>query len=406
MDKVAAYFDGAKLREAREARGFTVTRLADLLSDEERQLEKQSISYYEKRQQLPSFSLVQKMSDILDLPVWFFQPDGEPEEIDNAQNRSHRSSTEISILKAKRKLTWLIRISKYLKQFLNFQEVNINPVSKDVNAVALTDQEVAEEAIRIRSEWNLGEGPVGDIVKHLEFRGIFIGYVDFKDSNVEGRARWDETDETPYILLNSTINSISRKRFTLAYELGRIILHRHIAIRNIENSADYQRMEKQCKVFASSFLMPSRTFRKSFFYTPTIETLLTNKTRWGASVEAMIYRSTDLGMIDKKRASGLWAATKKWKETGEPREHEILFTEPIQIRTGIQKLLSDKHITVADLLLNIPYSLTDIEDLCSLPKNSLSRLKSNLIISPLTKSESDVKISAYGNTTIIEKKIL
>ena len=77
-----------------------------------------------------------------------------------------------------------------------------------------------------------------------------------------------------------------RLRFTLAHEIGHVIMHR-IPTNNIE---------KQANRFASSFLMPRHEIMHDL--TPfSLERAMSLKLKWKVSIAALIMRAFDLGII-------------------------------------------------------------------------------------------------------------
>ena len=395
MAKNTTYFNGIKLREGREARGLTVTSLAELLG-----VTKQSLSFYETGQQLPRFELVEKMSELLNLPMQFFTPAGEEEEFENTQFRSRKSAADLSRQRAKRKLKWMVNIVQYLKTTLDFPKVDV-PHLQDIGPLSLSDIQVGYVAKQLRDHWQIGSKIIGNLTGLFESKGIIIGYVDLMEDSLEGLSRWNKKDKTPYIMINREMGSAARKRLTLAYELGRIVLHRYVTEEQLSNSTNRAKLEKQAYVFGSSFLMPSDSFM-SDFYIPSLDVFKSLKEKWQVSIAAMIHRSSDLGLLDAERSKNIWMtyARKGWKQL-EPYEDKVYFEEPHLIRSGMNQLLEGSYLSASDLLSNIPYSLTDIEELSSIPRNSLKR-EAKKISTPSLKSEQTVTVGYVGDTTILQ----
>src|SRR5208283_309406 len=95
-------FVGQRLREAREARGLTITSLAEMLGRL-----KQSISSYEKNQQSPNPEFVQLLADKLNLPLHFFFMQARASGADTTIfYRSINSATKGARTSAEWKMSW------------------------------------------------------------------------------------------------------------------------------------------------------------------------------------------------------------------------------------------------------------------------------------------------------------
>jgi Zn-dependent peptidase ImmA (M78 family) len=158
-----------------------------------------------------------------------------------------------------------------------------------------------------------------------------------------------------------------RSRFDAAHELGHIILHRHIDKTCITRKADFKLIEQQAHRFAGAFLLPAQSFSNDFF-SPTLDTFQALKPRWGASMQFMLHRTQELGLISETQAQRLWAncARRGWR-LREPLDDEISVEEPRLLRRSFEMLINEEVQTRAEILSALPYSPRDIEDLAGLP---------------------------------------
>lgn len=117
-----------------------------------------------------------------------------------------------------------------------------------------------------------------------------MGLFRLEDDAVEAFSWWDER---PIVLCKRNSDSATRRRFSLAHELGHLVLHRRVV-------SGERTTEDEANRFASAILMPAAAFRREF---PRAGTrmdwtgLLEMKQRWGTSVQAILRRALDLGMI-------------------------------------------------------------------------------------------------------------
>jgi Zn-dependent peptidase ImmA (M78 family) len=89
-----------------------------------------------------------------------------------------------------------------------------------------------------------------------------------------------------------------RQRFTVAHELGHIIMHSLSEFPNEES-------EKQADEFASELLMPRLDIAGNFNKL-SLERLMDLKKYWKVSMQALIYRAKSLNRISAYKAQILW----------------------------------------------------------------------------------------------------
>jgi Zn-dependent peptidase ImmA (M78 family) len=88
-----------------------------------------------------------------------------------------------------------------------------------------------------------------------------------------------------------------RLRWNIAHELGHLVLHQ------CEVS---QRAEREADQFAAELLTPLRMLRVEMPGSPTLSSLYAMKIRWGVSVQSLIRRARDLGVVDEARYMSLF----------------------------------------------------------------------------------------------------
>lgn len=154
----------------------------------------------------------------------------------------------------------------------------------------------ADAAAAVRRNFRVPEGPLPDLVALVESAGIPVVLLDSfheKQSATSHRGRWFEW----MIALNAN-HPASRRRFTLAHELGHIVLGHDAAMAADEELA--ARMEHEADAFAGALLMPVADARREL-RTPTFPRLVALKQRWRVSVAFLIRQALDNGMIDARR---------------------------------------------------------------------------------------------------------
>ena len=110
--------------------------------------------------------------------------------------------------------------------------------------------ELENFADRVREAWKLGINPIGDLTDTLEALGLLVIVVDEDNpgfSGLKATALSSDGRSYPIIAVSSQWPG-DRQRFTLAHELGHLLLSGHLAVGINE--------EKACDRFASAFLAP------------------------------------------------------------------------------------------------------------------------------------------------------
>lgn len=158
----------------------------------------------------------------------------------------------------------------------------------DLNALeAVADQ--------VRRDWRLGEDPIPDLIDALESQGVLVvqtalaeehGFNGLSATAGEGLAR-------PVIVVDSGWPG-DRQRFTLAHELGHILLGDRL-------SPDLD-VEKACHRFAGAFLLPRDAVRQALGphrHDLEPQELGLLKSEYGLSMQSCLFRALDAGVISR-----------------------------------------------------------------------------------------------------------
>lgn len=171
------------------------------------------------------------------------------------------------------------------------------PATRRLPHLAIDDLTTPADAARhLRGEWDMSRGPLQSMVGLIEDTGALIASRRLVppqplDSGAESvpvdAVSCRPTGEDPVVLLNQGTPA-ERQRFTLAHELGHMVLH----------SVPHPDQEKQANSFAAELLMPARDIRADLADGPlTIARLLDLKARWKVSLWALLHRAHTLGVI-------------------------------------------------------------------------------------------------------------
>jgi len=174
----------------------------------------------------------------------------------------------------------------------------------------------ADAARMTRTQWQMPAGPVRSLVRWIEAAGSVVFMTDLGNQRVDGLSQW--TADHPVIVVNSAIPT-DRIRWTLAHEIGHLVLHREDATDDMEREAD---------AFAAEFLMPGLLIRPELSNL-TLGKALDLKRQWGVSVAALIQRAHQLGVLPDSRRTSLFKqlSARGWR-VREPASDEIAPEKP------------------------------------------------------------------------------
>jgi Zn-dependent peptidase ImmA (M78 family)/DNA-binding XRE family transcriptional regulator len=193
--------------------------------------------------------------------------------------------------------------------------------------------QIDEVADQVRAAWSLGLNPIPDLIDVLESHGILVII-----TNVDVQAKFDGLQATvagkPVIVVSANWPG-DRQRFTLAHELGHLLLH--------ERLGEGLDEEKACHRFASALLLPASAMRQQLGakrHMLEVRELYLLKIEYGLSMQSCLYRAADLGIIPENVRQRLFMvfATNGWRkqEPGDPYRSEstLLFQQLVYRALG------------------------------------------------------------------------
>jgi Zn-dependent peptidase ImmA (M78 family) len=161
-------------------------------------------------------------------------------------------------------------------------------------------------------------------------------------------------DLPPAIFLKSSVPA-DRARFSLAHELGHIIMHQ-VPTESIEDEAN---------AFAGELLVPEKLFRKSLIgHRLSVEWLARQKAYWRVSMASLLYRMRALDIVTRHQTEYLWKkfSALGWR-TREPEETDIAAEHP----TVFPKLVRHHAETLG-------YGVDDLKQLLNIDGEDVRRL--------------------------------
>lgn len=181
--------------------------------------------------------------------------------------------------------------------------------------------------------------PISDLINILENLGIIIIQIKNPDNRFDDFDGLSEiVNNIPVIVLLDGIKDGARQRFTIAHELGHLVL-------NINN--DKLDEEKLCNRFASALLMPKEAIINEFGYSRgniNFFELTAFKNEFKVSYAAIVYRLKDLNIISEYLYKNLsiFLSQRIGKNDPNPIQPEISY----QFKKIVYKLEADEIISV------------------------------------------------------------
>ena len=213
----------------------------------------------------------------------------------------------------------------------------------DLPVLDLSKYETPIKAARqLRKEWGLKEPIIKNLVQLLESKGILITSFNFGTNRVDAQSILTETKH-PIIFTNRALLG-DRQRFTLAYELGHLVMHLYTS-----PSLDRE-VSHEANLFAAEFLMPEKEIRPDFAGNITVARLGELKKKWKVSMQSLLYRADDLGFLTPNQKRYLLQQFNQMKiRRREPPELDIAKETPILMKTLITKYKTKMKMDITEL---------------------------------------------------------
>ncbi len=179
--------------------------------------------------------------------------------------------------------------------------------------VAITTATKGRDPAVVAREQREGFGfdnrPIGKLRDRLAQRGVRIFELPVPEGQFSGFSYWHR-DYGPCILINAK-DVLGRRNFTLAHEYGHLLYHQRPFVCDIpgEGRIEGIQEERTANVFAIEFLLPAASVKEDFERRglrkkPALREIGKLAGRWGVSVQAMMYRLEELGLIARGWAEG------------------------------------------------------------------------------------------------------
>ena len=344
-----------RLKLARKRSGLSLRALSSAMDGI---VSAQAIGKYERAEMMPSSTVTIALAEALEVTLSYLLSPSRVS-LERVEFRKPAST------KAKDQAAVEGEVLDRVDRYLQIEEIlGIDITEQDgpdgtpygINAV-----EAAEDAATaVRTAWNLGGGPIPDITELLEERGVKVfkwrlpGSVD----GLSGRVRRVRGNDVP-VVVYSTGKAFERQRFTIAHELGHLVL-------DIPSTVPEERAYQR---FAGAFLAPGDELvrevgrrRLNFGF----EELIAIKHIFGISAAALVMRLRDLGIITEATVRNIFGGIGRGWRTEEPRPLERT-ESPTRFRRLCLRALAEHAISESKAAELLRMRVSEIEGIMAGP---------------------------------------
>jgi Zn-dependent peptidase ImmA (M78 family)/transcriptional regulator with XRE-family HTH domain len=236
---------------------------------------------------IPSATELNALASITDRRARYLEAWRSDPEVNRIQFRAGEK------LSAKTEAALKHRIADHLQKYLELESVLgasaafENPLA---GHSAGTGEEVEGAATEVRRRWELGHGPVVNLLGLLEDKGIKV----YETRGLEGfEGLSGRFGHCPFVAVNVD-RPPDRVRFTAAHELGHVMC----------DLSATESPESGCHAFGAAFLLPRAVLEKRFTTSRrkvTMGELGEIKETYGISLQAIMYRAHGLGLITDRQ---------------------------------------------------------------------------------------------------------
>lgn len=236
---------------------------------------------------------------------------------------------------------------QHISKLLRSYEADVSkPIPQfELDNGGMTPEKAAE---RLRAYWMVPKGPVSDLVGLIENAGGIVVLASFGTNQLDGISFRCE-GMPPLFFMNKDVPG-ERFRFSLAHELGHMVLH--------GLPDDDEKMEGEAHRFAASFLMPAQEIRP-YLSAIKLSGLGRVKAYWKVSIKALIRRAFDIKIITPSQYKSLSIQYSSSFRQGEPGEIEI--EQPFRLNRMVTFHRDKLGYTVEELGRLLSFRPEDVE---------------------------------------------
>ena len=341
-----------RLRQARIVAAMTQNEVVEALRIHcDVKLTKAGLSKYERGGSIPKPTVLRALAKVLGVTVGFFL---EPAVI---KVRWLAFRKAMSLAGTEQERIKAVAVSQ-VEAFLSLSTA-LEPnrhCRKIIPQTVKTPEDAETAAAELRKQWRLGEQPIESVTTVIENAGGIVLEIGDHEDLFDGLAGWaGETD--PVIVVSPSVSD-DRRRFSLAHELGHLYMD--------VGAVDERTEERLAHRFAAAFMVPAATVRRELGAKRRhldLRELAILKLKYGLSMQAWVYRASDLGIIDAGHKRTLFAEfTRRGWRKSEPIKFEGR-ERPIRLKQLAVRAFAEGLLSRTQTLRICPEALHDLDGL-------------------------------------------
>lgn len=316
---------GERIRQAREYCGLTQTELAKKVD-----VNQSAIAHIESGRNIPSEDLLNSIAEQMAfLPSFFKKEPVENFPIGSLSFRARQSLSARELNQAHQQASVLFEHIKKMSEQLNVPPLRLPRVNEGpIKAARIT-----------RVAFGLSpDVPIKKLTFTVEKNGVFILALPIVLKKMDAFSTWAELETERPIIAISSGKSADRLRFSIAHELGHLVMHQVIRGR-------LSQAEKDADKFAAEFLLPEKAMQQEIHSPITLTSVARLKPRWGVSMQALIRRARNLGIVTDRQYRYLFErlSARGWRNR-EPSNLDVPEEKPQLVAKMIAQLYGTSNI--------------------------------------------------------------
>lgn len=334
---------GERVRQARECCGLTQAELATRIG-----VSQPTISDIEAGRLQGSQKTIEKIATVTEFPVAFLEEKQAPTfPLGTLLYRARTAMTAEHRARAYRQAQLAFEFTHWLAGHANIPKVRVPEHAGDPTTAAA----LARAAMGLSPE-----DPIPHLTAVLERNGVIVLPLLADMSHLDAFATWVESDVHRPVIAVAQGRPGDRQRFSVAHELGHLIMH-------AVPRGPFEQLEREADTFAAEFLAPETAMRQEITTPVTLNSLANLKPRWRVSIQMLVRRAKDLGIITARQYHYLFQQIgyRGWR-----REEPAHLAVPIEKPRLLRKL--------AEVLYGTPIAYDQIAVDAKMPGSFVQKL--------------------------------
>ena len=167
----------------------------------------------------------------------------------------------------------------------------------------------------------------------MERHGVIVLALPLKVERIDALSTMGQLDIQRPVMMALDSPAGDRVRFSVAHELGHLILHRGVLTHTRET-------EHEANLFEAEFLLPERRMREVLPEALNLSIAMELKREWRVSMQILIRRARDVGVITESRYRRLFQllSARSWRTVEPiqvPFERTRLLRQMAEMRFGV-----------------------------------------------------------------------